>query len=472
MESTENYIFPIEDTLEMILMFDGNGKISYANAAAMKELEYEGDLCGHHIHDVFPNSFSLDQDGFKTDVSFGGELINLVAYRKNQTCFPVEAKMLDNSNSFGQYICLANDILEKEFLCKEIEQVKQEAQQAMKVKSEFVANVTHELRTPVNGILGNVRDLLGSKLDSKVERYLRLIERCCGDMNKIINNILDFSKLEAGKFTLEPRKFQFRNMLDYVKSNHINKITEKGLGFFMTVSPQIPEYVIGDELRIVQVLGNLISNATKFTSVGKISVEAVRTARVNDKIELFFMVKDTGIGIDGADKDKLFQSFSQVDASISRKYGGTGLGLNICKQLVELMGGRIEVESEKNKGSTFSFSIWVGLSEEEAQLPAQEFVEMPIMGTSSEEEDVEDIRQYGTPENKKSLKNNLSKLILCVEMENWEKAEMFMETVRTLTVGAPREVGRVVLRLKMAIQKENYDKVINEFTELNQFLEA
>lgn len=161
MESTENYIFPIEDTLEMILMFDGNGKISYANAAAMKELEYEGDLCGHHIHDVFPNSFSLDQDGFKTDVSFGGELINLVAYRKNQTCFPVEAKMLDNSNSFGQYICLANDILEKEFLCKEIEQVKQEAQQAMKVKSEFVANVTHELRTPVNGILGNVGICLG-----------------------------------------------------------------------------------------------------------------------------------------------------------------------------------------------------------------------------------------------------------------------------------------------------------------------
>ena len=95
------------------------------------------------------------------------------------------------------------------------------------------------------------------------------------------------------------------------------------------------------------------------------------------------MVKDTGIGIDGADKDKLFQSFSQVDASISRKYGGTGLGLNICKQLVELMGGRIEVESEKNKGSTFSFSIWVGLSEDEAQLPTQEYVEMPVMGTAS-----------------------------------------------------------------------------------------
>ena len=289
-------------------------------------------------------------------------------------------------------------------------------------------------------------------------------------MNKIINNILDFSKLEAGKFTLEPRKFNFRSMLDYVKSNHINKITEKGLGFFMTVSPQIPEYIIGDELRIVQVLGNLISNAQKFTSVGKITVEAVRTARVNDKIELFFMVKDTGIGIDAADKDKLFQSFSQVDASISRKYGGTGLGLNICKQLVELMGGRIEVESEKNRGSTFSFSVWVGISENEEEVLCEQtdYIEMPAGDV--EDSSAEDIRQFGTPENLKNLKNNLSKLILCVEMENWEKAEMFMETVRTLTSGAPREIGRIALRLKMAIQKENYDKITTEFAELNNLL--
>jgi len=135
-----------------------------------------------------------------------------------------------------------------------------------------------------------------------------------------------------------------------------------------------------------------------------------------------------------------------------------------------LMGGRIEVDSEKNKGSTFSFSIWVGLSEEEAQLPAQEFVEMPMMGTSSEEEDVEDIRQYGTPENKKSLKNNLSKLILCVEMENWEKAEMLMDTIRQLTQDAPREVSRVILRLKMAVQKESYEKVSAGYEELNTFL--
>ena len=243
----------------------------------------------------------------------------------------------------------------------------------------------------------------------------------------------------------------------------------------MTVSPQIPEYVTGDELRIEQILNNLLSNAQKFTAVGKITVEVVRTAQVDNKIELFFIVKDTGIGIDKADKDKLFQSFSQVDASISRKYGGTGLGLNICKQLTELMGGRIEVESEKNKGSTFSFSVWVGVSEEDADACAQP--EEPKMGMFATAEMAEDngeeydnIKEFGTAENIDSLKKTLSKLILCVEMENWEKAEMFMETVRQLTENAPREVSREILRLKMAVQKANYDKVITQYHALEQFL--
>lgn len=474
MEQMDGYFFPMEDALEMILLFDQTGNIIYANASAKAKLEYQEDLCGRHISDVFPNTFQRSEEGFQTDFPFGSDPQSLVAYRKNLTCFPVETRIITGESRDGVYTCLANDILEKEHLSREVEQVRQEARQAMKVKSEFVANVTHELRTPVNGILGNVRDLLEEETDQRTEQYLRLIERCCEDMNKLINNILDFSKLEAGKFALEPRKFQFRNMLDYVKSHHINRITEKGLGFFMTVSPQIPEYIIGDELRIVQILNNLLSNALKFTAIGRITIEVVRTARVNDKIELFFIVKDTGIGIDKGDRDKLFQSFSQVDASISRRYGGTGLGLNICKQLVELMGGRIEVESEKNKGSTFSFSIWVGVSEEEAGgLTGFEAVHSAVSGRAdlpAEEDTVDAVRVYGTPDNQEQLKNNLSKLILCVDMGNWEKAEMFMDVIKQLTEGAPREVGRVVLRLKMAVQKENQDKVVAEFDALNQFL--
>ncbi len=475
MDWSKNGMFPIEDALEMIFVFDRAGVISYANTAAKLKLEYEEDLCGRRISDVFPGTFKATEDGFETDYQFGSELCSLVAYRKNLTCFPVEARIIESNDAQDVYICMANDILEKEHLNREITHVKQEAEQALKVKSEFVANVTHELRTPVNGVLGNTRELLAEVTDEHIMKYLRLIERCCDDMNKIINNILDFSKLEAGKFTLEPRKFHFRNMLDYARSQHINKLTEKGLGFFMTVSPQIPEHIIGDELRIVQILNNLLSNALKFTTVGKITVEVVKTAQVKDKIELFFIVKDTGIGIDKADKDKLFQSFSQVDASISRKYGGTGLGLNICKQLTELMGGKIEVESEKNKGTTFSFSIWVGICEEE-EMPAQvdgdnAKANLFAMGPQDDGTDnTENMMQYGTPENKEALKKNLSKLILCVEMENWEKAEMFMETVRQLTQTAPREVSRVILKLKMAVQKESYEKVNAGYEELSSFL--
>ena len=470
-------IFPMDDALEMILVFDRKGMITYANAAARKNMGYEADeICGMHIGEVFSNTFKDTVEEFESEYSFDGKIHNLTAYRKNLTCFPAEARIVKNEEQ-NLYFCMANDILEKEHLNREIEQVKQDAKQAMQVKSEFVANVTHELRTPVNGVLGNVRELLPDETDGKKLRILRLIERCCDDMNKIINNILDFSKLEAGKFTLEPRRFHFRNMLDYVKSSHIHRITEKGLEFFMSVSPQVPEYIIGDELRIVQILNNLISNAQKFTSVGKISVEILMTARMKDTVELFFLVHDTGIGIDKMDQDKLFKSFSQVDASISRKYGGTGLGLNISKQLVELMGGNIAVESRKNKGTTFSFSIWAGVDSEDAGGAPAEVVAVDKMasmyfGMPEDEEEEDDIKRYGTPENKEALQKNLSKLILSVEMENWEKAESFMEIVKQLTEEAPREVGRTILKLKMAIQKENYEKVSAGFEELKKLIEG
>ncbi len=475
MRRDEGFLFSNNAALELMLEFGGDGIISYANEAAMQKLEFGDELCGRHIADIFPNDFKRDADGagFVTEYPFGQDTQKLMAYRKNLTCFAVEARILAQEES-DDYLCMAVDIFEKEFLSREVDRVRHEAEEAAKVKSEFVANVTHELRTPVNGVLGNTRELLNIPHDDQTMKVLRLIERCCEDMNKIINNILDFSKLEAGKFTLEERRFDFRNMLDYVKSSHINKITEKGLEFFMTVSPEIPEEVIGDELRIVQILNNLLSNAAKFTSIGKISVEVVKTAQVKDKIELFFFVVDTGIGIDKADTDKLFQSFSQVDASISRKYGGTGLGLNICKQLVELMDGNIGVESEKNKGTTFSFSVWVKVPEEyidETQETAgdqlaQAITKFKDAAAGEEEGEKDGVYTYGSEENTETIRRNLSKLILCVEMENWEKAEMFVETLRQLSADAPKEIKTVFLRLKMAIQKENYDKTSEAYEKL------
>lgn len=475
--------FSVDNALEMIIIFNDERQIIYANQTAIKKLEYER-LEGHSVTDIFHGETAVE------DITglCGGNDSEMMAYRSNNTCFPVKVRVLAHEEQdYGSYerlyICMADDVTKMNSLEKEAVRAEQEARKALKVKSEFVANVTHELRTPVNGILGNTQELLETETDKDRIKLLRLVERGCGDMNSIINNILDFSKLEAGKFTLESRQFNFSNMIEYVKCNHSNKINEKGLDFSVSVSPEIPEEIIGDELRIVQVLNNLISNAYKFTSVGGIHVEAVKTAQNGKKMELFFMVMDTGIGIAKSQQDKLFKSFSQVDASISRKYGGTGLGLNICKQLVELMGGDIHVKSEEGRGTMFSFNIWV-------EVPAQETDEHSVYSGTGEEDEEEakkklliskldylnntDVSEkmwkFGEPENLSELEKKMSKLILSVEMENWEKAEMFAETVKQLLEEAPQEIRSASLRLKMAVQKGDYAKTTSAYDKLKGLL--
>lgn len=472
MERTKRDEFLIDHAMESILIFDQTGQILSANRWAEKKLEYVDGLCKHTICEVFHGVFEERENGFFTEFCFGEKPQTIMTYRGNRTCFRSEARILCYEDGADvEYLCMIEDVSNRYALEKKVEQVRKEAEDAAKVKSEFVANVTHELRTPVNGILGNIRQLMGDETDPRKLQTLQVVERGCNDMHNIINNILDFSKLEAGKFTLEMRSFNFRNMIDYVKANHNNKIIEKGLDFFVTISPEIPEEIIGDELRVVQILNNLLSNATKFTSVGKVTLEVLKTAQENDRVELFFMVIDTGIGIDAADEDKLFKSFSQVDASISRKYGGTGLGLNICKQLVELMGGSITVQSEKHKGTMFSFSVWFEVpkgtkntANVDSSAAVKEFLE--------QQQDESSILEYGTRENKEELEKKLAKLILSVEMENWEKAEMFMESIRQMTDSAPREMKSAVLRLKMAVQKADYEKTTTAFENVQKVMTA
>jgi hypothetical protein len=212
--------------------------------------------------------------------------------------------------------------------------------------------------------------------------------------------------------------------------------------------------------------------------VGKIALEIFKTARVGKKVELFFIVVDSGIGIEKADLSKLFKSFSQVDASISRNFGGTGLGLNITKQLVEMMGGVIECESEKNKGSTFSFSIWVEVpaeEEDEEEEFEDEGGELELIAEAAEvlpdgSEEEEGVKAFGNDENISEIEKRLSKLILCVEMQNWERAEMFADSVKQLVDSAPKEIRTATLHLKMDVQKENYDKVVDDYGQLLKYL--
>ena len=467
MEKRDLFEQIINSAIEIFLSYDDDKRILMMNESARKELMYTDNDIGTSVSRLFQNEDM-------SEITYDGIIRQMMIYRSNQTCFRAQVKAIKTDIQISPYVLMIRNISDQYALEKAAEIARKETEATAKVKTEFVANVTHELRTPVNGILGNTNILLENEADPKKIGLLNTISKSCGAMNELINGILDFSKLDAGKFTLENRKFNFRNMIDYVKSTHMPKITEKGLKFFVTISPDIPEFVIGDELRISQILNNLLSNACKFTNVGKISLEALMTAQEKNRIELFFIVLDTGIGIAKSDEDKLFKSFSQVDASVSRKYGGTGLGLNISKQLVDLMGGHITVDSELNKGTMFSFSIWVETPVEETaevKLPVDNNYAKNIHEALGADDEIEKAYIYGSEENRKELDEHMSKLILCLEMENWEKAENFSNSIKQLTIQAPKDIKVAALRMKMAVQKADYDRSVDEYNRLKELCE-
>ena len=467
MEKRDLFEQIINSAIEIFLSYDDDKRILMMNESARKELMYTDNDIGTSVSRLFQNEDM-------SEITYDGIIRQIMIYRSNQTCFRAQVKAIKTDSQISPYVLMIRNISDQYALEKAAEIARKETEATAKVKTEFVANVTHELRTPVNGILGNTNILLENETDPKKIGLLNTISKSCGAMNELINGILDFSKLDAGKFTLENRKFNFRNMIDYVKSTHMPKITEKGLKFFVTISPDIPEFVIGDELRISQILNNLLSNACKFTNVGKISLEALMTAQEKNRIELFFIVLDTGIGIAKSDEDKLFKSFSQVDASVSRKYGGTGLGLNISKQLVDLMGGHITIDSELNKGTMFSFSIWVETPEEETaevKLPVDNNYAKNIHEALGADDEIEKAYIYGSEENRKELDEHMSKLILCLEMENWEKAENFSNSIKQLTIQAPKDIKVAALRMKMAVQKADYDRSVDEYNTLRELCE-
>ncbi|OAN12589.1 hybrid sensor histidine kinase/response regulator [Photobacterium jeanii] len=239
----------------------------------------------------------------------------------------------------------------------ELDIAKKRAQEAARVKSEFLANMSHELRTPLNGVIGFTRQMLKTRLSTSQQDYLQTIEKSANNLLTIINDILDFSKLEAGKLLLENIPFDFTESLDEVMRLLAPSAHEKGLELTLKIDERIPTGLIGDPLRIQQVLTNLIGNAVKFTERGNIDVSVELKADKDENVELQFVVRDTGIGISERQQAQLFQAFSQADASISRRYGGTGLGLVITQKLVTQMGGEISLTSRLHQGSTFWFSL-------------------------------------------------------------------------------------------------------------------
>ena len=365
-----------------VLVMNVDGTLAFVNPEAERLLGWrEEELLGKDSHRTlhhtrpdgahFPADECLVHEALRSGRTLRNEVDHFVRRDGGMLPIALAATPIERDGEVAGAVITFRDISERLAAEKALTEAKREAERANRAKSEFLANMSHEIRTPMNAVIGLAQLSMGMEgLRPKLREYLEMIHSSSVGLLSIINDILDYSKVEAGRLELERVEFRLDGLLNGATELFAVHMREKGLKMVLEADADLPEVVVGDPLRLGQVLNNLLGNAVKFTERGEVRLRVEAAGRDGDGVLLRFSVSDTGIGMNEEQATRLFQAFTQADGSITRRFGGTGLGLAISRQLVEKMGGGIEVESAQGRGSTFRFSVRLPIAKgEPAQRP-------------------------------------------------------------------------------------------------------
>ena len=429
------------------VVLDSAGAVQMCNPAFESLLRCrQSDILGKRLQDFATNAGMRGEVQRILRTIKRGETFHAITSRVRSDGSVVDVEMFSvpiiDEGAMASVLVLYQDVTERKQVEAALVSAKEAAETNSRAKSEFLANMSHEIRTPMNGIMGMTELVLDTELDAEQRNYLNLSKLSADSLLSLINDVLDYSKIEAGKLEIDAIDFNLGESLGDTMKTLSLRAHQKGLELAFEIEPSVPDALVGDPGRLRQIIVNLVGNGIKFTEQGEVVVHVKSHARTQDHIELHFTVADTGIGVPSEKQASIFKAFNQADGSMTRKYGGTGLGLTISARLVSLMGGRIWVESEPGRGSQFHFTVQFGLQ----QAPVRTIV-------PRDRESLRDMRVLVVDD------NATNRQILLKMLENWHMQPTPAESgaKAIVTLGEAKGLGRVFPLILLDAQMPEMD---------------